>query len=70
MSLDPIFRARRLVLASIILGGGEPRPHQYHRAALAPFDEYVTPWGDSTEQSKLWPSNQAGPTKRPPGPAF
>jgi len=70
MTLDPIFRVRRLVLASIIQAGGEPRPDQYRRAALEPFDDYVTPWGEATAQEPLWPSTKKRGEKRLPGPQF
>jgi len=70
MPIDPIFRVRRKVLAAILMGGGEPRPDQYRRAALEPFDQYVTPWGESTNQQKQWPSTATATAKRPPGPTF
>jgi len=70
MPLHPIFRCRRAVLAAIIGEGGEPRPDQWRRAALEPFDEYVTPWGESSAQKPLWPSTQEKPKRLPPGPTF
>ncbi len=41
MTTHPIYRCRRLVLAQILTAGGEPRPDQWRRAALEPFDERV-----------------------------
>jgi len=68
--LDPIFRVRRAVLAAIIVEGGQPRADQFRRAALEPFDQYVTPWGEATDQRKQWPSAEEPPAKRKPGPLF
>lgn len=70
MAVDPIFRVRRLALAAILTAGGEPRPDQYRRAALEPFDQYVTPWGEATDQRKQWPSTAAASSDRPRGPQF
>ncbi len=70
MPIDPIFRVRRLALAALIVEGGTPRPDQYRRAALEPFDEYVTPWGEATDQRKQWPSTSSDNAKLPPGPVF
>ena len=62
MAVHPIYRVRRRVLAQILIAGGEPRPDQWRRAALEPFDEYGTPWGDETDQRKQWgPSAGASP---------
>jgi len=70
MSLHPIYRCRRAVLAHILIEGGEPRPDQWRSAALEPFDQFVPPWGNETDQRKLWPSTKDKPQKFHGGPQF
>jgi len=70
MSVHPIYRVRRAALAALIVEGGEPRPDQWRRAALEPFDEYAPPWGHETDQRKQWPSTKDTAKRLPPGPQF
>jgi len=70
VTTHPIFHVRRLAIAARLVAGDTIPAYDYRRAALEPFDEYVTPWGDSTDQKPLWPSTQRAKAKRLPGPQF
>ena len=41
MTVHPIYQCRRVVLAHILIQGGEPEPWAWRHAALEPFDERV-----------------------------
>lgn len=70
MAVDPIFRVRRLALAAILTAGGEPRPDQYRRAALEPFDEGRFFTCESQRHLAMRTATSATLAGRPPGPQF
>ena len=41
MTVDPVYRCRRLALAARLMAGDELEPYDWRRAALEPFDERV-----------------------------
>jgi len=70
MPVHPIYRVRRRVMAEILLAGGEPRPDQYRRAALEPFDDRV-PFAPLDRRDQVpGTADREASRKLPPGPAF
>jgi len=53
MTLNPIVRVRRRVIAEIILGGGEPDVWQWRHAGLEPDGKYNAPASPSLGAADL-----------------
>lgn len=70
MSAHPIFRVRRLAIAARLVAGDKPRPSEWRRAALEPFDEWVPDYLLEPETRSVADPKSYRPPRRLPGPSF